>query len=546
MNFIDFADWLFPGDELPARVRNAAIPGAAQDILEQVACATGVSVSWLQRAARLVLDGLAGAQCLWYLHGLEGEIATESELPPWFHDYLANYCHKEFLKLQDKTGEAWFVTSDPNYGGGVDYGAGMITIAVYPMGDGFLILRGEKQAKLRKLKIGKFLRKVGAQPHHIKEFETRDPGVWHWRISAHPFDVLTMSFNRPWTSCMRPGGVAELGPLTDMAAGSAVMFFYRPGADKACGRVILRPFLETYQGVLWSRIAFGGTVYGCGPAGLTATQVNAVLRDAIPEFPEFGVDLRDFCSMGHTGEALTRAIYSDTDRDYCQQTDEQYDAAYENLVNADWPPPRLDLGDLPLQAAEARELVGESGGESLVSVLREVVDLELQDIGWGQLLLMDEQGDWFTDEMVEEVRERIDLEDEQTSYEFANQLWEMANERMRERLEEIGDDSPILVVVHEEDALDWMEIPSSLSAWEIMDEQNVFTPGGSLLYWGLLKNVESAEQIARKGLFVSFIPMDLIKAGPHDHGKPTIDTRDEGVVFTQEMPPGSLELWRLF
>ena len=430
MSFNDFADWLFPGDELPHRVRNAAIPGAAQDILEQVSCATDVPVAWLQKSARLVLDGLAGAQCLWYLHGLEGEIEAEVEVPTWAQ--LTGYNAqiplwvRAYIEVpaveRDKTLDRIEVDD-------IDWAGGKITLTRYYL--------HPKYPKTTTQKLGKLLRRIAKTSQsperfagYIKEFETRDLPTWHWRISTHPFDVLTMSFNQPWTSCMRPGGVAELGPLTDMAAGSAIMFFYRSGADKACGRLVLRPCVG--DGV-W--IASGKNIYGCGPDHVAAETLTTELAQASGY--DIVVDEGPLCQWGNSSFALTRAIYSDTDRDYCRQGDVKYDSAYERLVNADWPPSLLDLGDLPLQAAEVRGLVKGTGSASgaIVDAAREVAEGWLEagaGLIWdiAGLIVATEQGN------IPSSDDEAYMESQYGVYDSSRELPGMIHERFEELLTE--------------------------------------------------------------------------------------------------------------
>lgn len=365
--FNDFTNWLFPGDDIHTR-NPSTVPGAAKEILEMVSCATGIDEKWLQKSARLVLDGLAGCGCLWYLHGANGTIENiieERDWPNWMHDFVGAARIEMLERLSKKDPHVKWV------GVGADYGAGKLEFGIQ-YDDG-------RPTKVRTEKIGKLLRKMGYIPEVIKEFETRQLEKWDWFISTHPFDVLTMSFNRPWTSCMRPGGVAELGPLTDMAAGSAVMFFTRPGADKPCGRLILRPVIGFEQmdpNMPFPAIASGKIIYGCGPDHIDKTALQTMLAEATGEHLKV-VEI-PICKLGKDGRMLTRFIYSDTDRNYCKQTDTQYEQAYFNLLERQWPESRLEIGDLPLKAKEAVALVGEfelDSAENLINTVREIANI---------------------------------------------------------------------------------------------------------------------------------------------------------------------------
>lgn len=167
---------------------------------------------------------------------------------------------------------------------------------------------------------------------------------------------------------MRPGGAAELGPLTDMAAGSALMLFYRPGAHVACGRLVLRPVSDEGS----PGIVSGGTVYGSGPGKIRPDKLAAMLAEAT------GIDMPvtndELCPAGEDGEALSRSIYSDTDRDYCTQDQEQYDDAYEVLGGISWPQAALDVGDIKNRAGHARELVESNEAGVLVDIAREIAE----------------------------------------------------------------------------------------------------------------------------------------------------------------------------
>jgi hypothetical protein len=359
-NFIEFSEWLFPGDEIDTRLSNPLdAPEEVIELLQEVNCRTGIPISWLEKTVALVLDGLAGAQCLWFLHGAAGEIESEIQVPQWArisgYNALLGTWIKTYIetpaKEKDKTLDK-IVIED------IDWGGGKITMTRY-----FI---HPKKPKTQTQKLGKILNKIAKSSRslknfspYIKEFETRELPHWEWRISAHPLDVLTMSFRRPWTSCMRPpdpekgdpeGGEAQYGPLTDMAAGSAVMFFYRPGANVPCGRLILRPALDYQNDPM---IYSGKRIYGCGPNNIDPEQIERMLEDSTGV--EITVGEYNLCVSGDNKKALSRKIYDDNANQFCSQTTEEYDEAYEALVEANWPDPQVDSEEIYSVAAEFKE-----------------------------------------------------------------------------------------------------------------------------------------------------------------------------------------------
>ena len=337
----EFYDWLFPGDELGPQ-RNPDVPAAVVPLLEEVQCKTGVPLDWLEKTSQFVINGLAGAQCLWFLHGAKGTLVEEPRTDeigiPTRHDELSHDLALELMDLYaaHQSTKRGLATVDGTY---------------FEWADGYLIEVAPPNKKSRRLKLGKWLRKMGASEGLRKAFETRKLGHWDWEVSAHPYDVLTMSFRRPWTSCMRPpdpeggkeAGEAQYGPLTDLAAGSAILFFSRPGAGQPCGRLMLRPAMAHY-GIDPMIIVSGHRVYGCGPDVVPVGQLQQMLAPFLPSRPS-AVDVTSqepyLCSLGADGRALSRYIYSDTDHNFCQQSDEEYDKAYTALVDAPWPEPKL-------------------------------------------------------------------------------------------------------------------------------------------------------------------------------------------------------------
>jgi hypothetical protein len=341
-----YHEWLFPGDPVDPTSNPVAADATADAILEEVSCRTGIEVAWLQRSVREVLDGLVGLGCLWFLHGAQGQVKGEEESPRWFHSII-NYIHAELL--EDPTEQQRGIVSA--YVHNENWAKGNATF--------------EKKYKSRKpvlqtIKIGKHI-DAFAEQHQLSEADRKamhhdlkwrsKADVYDFVVSCDPYDVLTMSHGRAWPSCMKPGGLFEYGPLTDMAAGSALIWFFRPGADAPSGRVILRPFLDDAFDPPLPAIATGGRLYGSGPD--TSTDALNVMLE--PWLGEIAINHVAICPRGRKSLALTRAIYSDTDRaaEGCTQSQDVYEQAYYWLAEAKWPAPKFDPGEIAA-AAEAQ------------------------------------------------------------------------------------------------------------------------------------------------------------------------------------------------
>jgi len=137
--------------------------------------------------------------------------------------------------------------------------------------DGTLV--ASKQGKSRTYRLGKLLKKAGATSTLLRKFETREVQL-NWQITADPMEVASMSYGRSWVSCMRPGHEYERGPISDVLAGSALVLFYRPGADKPCGRIVLRPSAVPEEGK-------PVIVLACRGYGTVAALSEEALEDAI-------------------------------------------------------------------------------------------------------------------------------------------------------------------------------------------------------------------------------------------------------------------------
>jgi hypothetical protein len=363
MNREEFLQSVFPDYE-PGMQPNPSIDaGEVRDLLDQVSDDTGIPQDWLDKCAGLVIDGLAGCRCLWYLHDVEGEIDVgKVRVPEWAQSI------------------GYFAGGTISTEGG--YGDVKVEIGPEEWRKGHIRLikkKGEKTTE-QTVKFGKWLeryiQKEGLEGtiqatrmrSDLKNRAKRD--TLRWRISTHPYDVLTMSFNRPWSSCMRPesGHTAQYGILSDLAAGSAIMFFYAVGADAPLARLVLRPAVEKSGDPI---IVEGVTVYGAGPKGLSAKDINHML-DHVGAGQVEAIRAK-LCKIGHDGRALTHNIYSDSDGRLCTQDGYQYQRGYSNLQGADWPEPQLDVGEL-------RAVALEWGGKIESDDLEEEIEIDVEEV----------------------------------------------------------------------------------------------------------------------------------------------------------------------
>jgi len=73
----------------------------------------------------------------------------------------------------------------------------------------------------RKMKLGKWLKKnkltilPDTGEDLLYALETRKSLKYKWKITTCPEEVLAMSYNRAWTSCMRPYGDYSRGPFSE-------------------------------------------------------------------------------------------------------------------------------------------------------------------------------------------------------------------------------------------------------------------------------------------------------------------------------------------
>lgn len=248
-----------------------------------------IGSSWAEKYAKELAWGLDSVGCLGFLHGKKGVSRGGEDCPPWMLWTWEAWCVDRGIKI-------------PYDQVSVEWSNGTIS---WP-----------ENGRTRQMKLGKWLRKAKAGEKKIKKFETRLMSEWHWQISADPWDILTMSHNRAWTSCMRPDGAYENGLFSDMRGGSAILFWFRPGASQPCGREILRPAVDNNGKNLIIR---GGTLYGSGP------QVGDEELSSICGVEVCAVELERLTS-------LCRDVYCDSTRRGCYQTDEELVAAEERLL----------------------------------------------------------------------------------------------------------------------------------------------------------------------------------------------------------------------
>lgn len=360
--FETFYETIFPGDS-PVLVNPVTQESSVSELIEEVADVTGVDQDWLEAATGAVVHGLAGAQCLWFLHGAQGEIVEDpdNEGPEWyrFPTDIENWYRETKINAEkeQKLGMVRFeIINTPEL-----WRRGKIGVQkVY----------AERKDVYQELKLGRVLNAIRAWRQKLYEnqgissfayqqaqrqyksrmldLDQRKMGKgWEWYVSAHPFDVLTMSFDRSWTSCMRPpgkdrdAGEAQFGPLTDMAAGSAVFFIRAKGSMQPCGRVILRPAIGYLDK---PTVLFGGKKYGCGPDDFANVDFVEELLEPFLQ----GVELQEeplewFASRG---QAMGRNIWDDVGHGEVSQSKENYESAYRALQKANWPEPSLDIGEL--------------------------------------------------------------------------------------------------------------------------------------------------------------------------------------------------------
>lgn len=344
-NFREFTSWLFPYQEIyRENPPKYAIPEEIVDVLDQISADTGIPENWLYDTAGYVVDGLAGLKCLWYLHGAGGKIEIDVRLPEWV-DLVVNFAKMSLTEAPPEHLRRLRNIWDSE----INWKKGTVTFSGTFSPEKF----GEEAVDRQfTVKLGAWLEKY----IQVNTALTRqDKGRWRsemkqrakssqmiWRISAHPYDVLTMSFKRPWASCMRPGSGYEweYGILTDLAAGSAIMFFYEEGTDVPAGRLILRPALDKDGDPC---ILSGRTVYGRGPSSLSPEQLDDMLESA--GFGGIEVFEKNLCKLGREGKALSRQIYSDVGSVGCKQTEDAYDKAYEAMGEAGWPEAEFELSE---------------------------------------------------------------------------------------------------------------------------------------------------------------------------------------------------------
>lgn len=258
-------------------------------------------VRWHQKQLSRAADTVG---CLGFLDGLSGTYQDgRDNTPDWVYGLIEQYTREHLPKIE---GCSWVGTD-------LNWSEGRVNFKLLVDGLPFT------EKKSRPMKLSKVFRATGITEEQFREFETRELRNWGWKVSANPADIITMSYDRPWTSCMRPKGSYEDGIFSDVRAGSALLFWFRPGASQPCGRQILRPIVIGQE----PRIHVSFTVYGNGPSpsldelevllGTKNLLVSGSLRDTI---------------------GVLDGVYSDPDGCGIKQNLEVVEECEEALINA--------------------------------------------------------------------------------------------------------------------------------------------------------------------------------------------------------------------
>lgn len=307
---------------------------------------------WVETSLRMALWGLDTIGCLGFLHGRKGVYKGTSYPPYWINDFRQR---PEVIDL--------------------DWARG--------------IARVIRNGRETDVKLGKWLKSVGADAYQLRDFETRKLPDWGWKVSASPWDILTMSHNRPWTSCMRPGGAYEDGIWGETRAGAALLFWYRPGAGQPCGRELLRP-------CLWNgkpAILRCGDVYGNGPdpspcnnelAEMIGSPIPIIYGPIDDSVEILSNGYLDFDRCGATWKRENEDLFLEAFAPFLPQGRAVYKEV-ENLLNQ--PLPRLPLSpasemELWLQA-EARRLTSEIWRARMALRTAENNLSQPQNVHWG-------------------------------------------------------------------------------------------------------------------------------------------------------------------
>jgi hypothetical protein len=214
------------------------------------------------------------------------------------------------------------------------FAAELLTFAPAEPTKGYKTLR----SKVARTRGGKALQellkfyggKKGDHPYlesEIREFETRQVDFM-WRISAAPLDIATMSYDRAWVSCTRPGHAGERTPIYDILAGSAVLFWYRGGGEP-CGREILRPAVsrDNYE-KLQPVIVRSGSTKGSG-GELSDEELQETIQKQTGFFAYVVTG-----GLGDFDYAVRRGIQDDFDRVCVEQSDKRLHEALDAIVTA--------------------------------------------------------------------------------------------------------------------------------------------------------------------------------------------------------------------
>ena len=165
----------------------------------------------------------------------------------------------------------------------------------------------------------------------IDKFSLAKPVTFLYRVTADPGEVLRMSCGKDklgkdlaWSSCMSPGGEASYGPITDVLAGHAVMYFYKKTDSKyntPTGRNILR-----------ASISDGAPIIIISPStkgnGASPDEIEQEIKNNFPDIES------EIGGEGPDRPMIADGIYDDAAGGPVSQSPVEMEEAYKELVNA--------------------------------------------------------------------------------------------------------------------------------------------------------------------------------------------------------------------
>ncbi len=189
------------------------------------------------------MRGLESIGCLDFIDGIEFE----------YYEELDNTKSYDILESLYSRLEKFLGIAAKDYGTIIQASYGKLDNAILN-NKGVITINGKRIKLTRLIKDDKELMK-----EYSLYIDKRAKMVC--KITSNPIEVLNMSYNRAWTSCMRPDSTYYRGPKTDFIAGSALLLFFRKGSDLPCGREILRPAIIEDNPVIYRSVR----IYGNGP-----------------------------------------------------------------------------------------------------------------------------------------------------------------------------------------------------------------------------------------------------------------------------------------